>query len=49
MAQLMDLIMQMVGGDATKQIGQQLGADAQTTQAGISAASARGSVRRHPD
>jgi hypothetical protein len=38
MAQLMDLVMQMVGGDTTKQIGQQLGADEQATQAGISAA-----------
>ncbi len=38
MAQLMDLITQAVGGDTTKQIGRQLGANEPTTQAAIAAA-----------
>ncbi len=38
MAQLMDLVTQAIGGDTTKQIGRQLGADEGTTQTAIAAA-----------
>jgi hypothetical protein len=38
MAQLMDLIAQVMGGDTKRQIGRQLGADDQTTEGAISAA-----------